>query len=185
MFRRKPNGIQRDHVDVHTLMVTDEARKLIDDLPYAKKVTVMLGALCHDFGKPATTKFFRRSLAFARARRSGNRADAFFFRYSGDLYFGRFRRARTDRSTRPLSSRAGNVLQIATRRRRVSPTCQKGRAGFIVSRGESRQLGQKSRLAAEGKMVQGGSARMVYRADARTECRTRSTETDFDGQTFD
>lgn len=45
-------------VDVHTLLVTDEAAKLIDDLPYAKKVTVMLGAICHDFGKPATTKFF-------------------------------------------------------------------------------------------------------------------------------
>ena len=45
-------------VDVHTLMVVDEARKLIDDLPYAKKIAVMLGALCHDFGKPATTKFF-------------------------------------------------------------------------------------------------------------------------------
>ena len=46
------------NVDVHTLMVVDEARKLIEDLPYAKKVTVMLAALCHDFGKPATTKFF-------------------------------------------------------------------------------------------------------------------------------
>lgn len=45
-------------VDVHTLMVTDEARKLIDDLEYAKQVTVMLGALCHDFGKPPTTEFF-------------------------------------------------------------------------------------------------------------------------------
>lgn len=45
-------------VNVHTLMVVDEARKLIDDLPYSKQVTVMLGALCHDFGKPATTKFF-------------------------------------------------------------------------------------------------------------------------------
>lgn len=45
-------------VDVHTLMVVDEARKLIDDLPHSKRVTVMLGALCHDFGKPATTKFF-------------------------------------------------------------------------------------------------------------------------------
>ncbi|MGI8668642.1 MAG: HD domain-containing protein [Aridibacter sp.] len=43
---------------MHTLLVVDEARKLIDDLDYAKKVTVMLGALCHDFGKPATTKFF-------------------------------------------------------------------------------------------------------------------------------
>ena len=46
------------NVDVHTLMVVDEARKLIDDLPYPKQVTVMLGALCHDLGKPATTKFF-------------------------------------------------------------------------------------------------------------------------------
>lgn len=46
------------NVDVHTLMVVDEARKLIDDLPFAKQVTVMLGALCHDLGKPATTQFF-------------------------------------------------------------------------------------------------------------------------------
>ncbi len=46
------------NVDVHTLMVVDEARKLIDDLEFAKQVTVMLGALCHDFGKPPTTKFF-------------------------------------------------------------------------------------------------------------------------------
>ncbi len=46
------------NVDTHTLMVVDEARKLIDDLIYAKKITVMLGAVCHDFGKPATTKFF-------------------------------------------------------------------------------------------------------------------------------
>jgi tRNA nucleotidyltransferase (CCA-adding enzyme) len=46
------------NVDTHTLMVVDEARKLIDDLEFAKQVTVMLGALCHDFGKPATTAFF-------------------------------------------------------------------------------------------------------------------------------
>jgi len=44
-------------VDVHTLMVVDEARKLIDDLPYERRVAVMLGALCHDFGKPRTTQF--------------------------------------------------------------------------------------------------------------------------------
>ncbi len=44
-------------VDVHTMMVVDEARRLIDDLPYEKKVSVMLGALCHDLGKPPTTEF--------------------------------------------------------------------------------------------------------------------------------
>jgi len=46
------------NVDKHTLLVVDRAKELIDDLSYPKKVTVMLGALCHDFGKPATTKFF-------------------------------------------------------------------------------------------------------------------------------
>ena len=42
----------------HSLLVVDRARELIDKLSYAKKVAVMLGALCHDFGKPATTQFF-------------------------------------------------------------------------------------------------------------------------------
>src|SRR5205823_4289568 len=45
-------------VDVHTLMVVDEARKLIDELDHARQVAVMLGALAHDFGKPPTTQFF-------------------------------------------------------------------------------------------------------------------------------
>ncbi len=43
-------------VFIHTGMVLDEARKLIDDLPRPKQLAVMLGALCHDLGKPATTK---------------------------------------------------------------------------------------------------------------------------------
>jgi tRNA nucleotidyltransferase (CCA-adding enzyme) len=45
------------NLDIHTWLVVDRAREQIDDLPYAKQVTVMLGALCHDFGKPATTEF--------------------------------------------------------------------------------------------------------------------------------
>jgi tRNA nucleotidyltransferase (CCA-adding enzyme) len=44
-------------VDVHSWLTVDRAREMIDDLPYARQVTVMLGALCHDFGKPATTEF--------------------------------------------------------------------------------------------------------------------------------
>jgi tRNA nucleotidyltransferase (CCA-adding enzyme) len=44
-------------VFVHSLLVVDRARELIEDLPYPKQVTVMLAALCHDFGKPATTEF--------------------------------------------------------------------------------------------------------------------------------
>src|SRR5207244_13067257 len=44
-------------VFVHTLLTVDRARELIDDLSYPKQVTVMLAALTHDFGKPATTAF--------------------------------------------------------------------------------------------------------------------------------
>ena len=44
-------------VFVHTRLVIDRARELIDDLSYPKQVTVMLAALAHDFGKPATTEF--------------------------------------------------------------------------------------------------------------------------------
>lgn len=55
---QEPEWHPEGDVDVHTLLVVDRARGLIDDLPYAKQVTVMLAALCHDFGKPPTTQFF-------------------------------------------------------------------------------------------------------------------------------
>lgn len=41
----------------HTLMVVDEAARLRDDLEHPRALTVMLGALCHDLGKPPTTEF--------------------------------------------------------------------------------------------------------------------------------
>ena len=40
---------------IHTLMVIDEARKRNADLDRARLATVMLGAVCHDLGKPNTT----------------------------------------------------------------------------------------------------------------------------------
>lgn len=54
---QEPEWHPEGDVDVHTLMVVDEARKLIDELDRARKVAVMLGALAHDFGKPPTTEF--------------------------------------------------------------------------------------------------------------------------------
>ncbi len=54
---QEPEWHPEGDVDVHTLMVANEARKLIDDLPYERQVAVMLGALAHDFGKPPTTEF--------------------------------------------------------------------------------------------------------------------------------
>ncbi|MEJ7619181.1 MAG: HD domain-containing protein, partial [Pyrinomonadaceae bacterium] len=54
---QEPEWHPEGTVDVHTWLVLDRARELIDDLAYPKRVTVMLGALCHDLGKPATTEF--------------------------------------------------------------------------------------------------------------------------------
>jgi tRNA nucleotidyltransferase (CCA-adding enzyme) len=52
-----PDWHPEGDVFVHTRLVVDRARENIDDLSYARKVTVMLAALAHDFGKPATTQF--------------------------------------------------------------------------------------------------------------------------------
>jgi tRNA nucleotidyltransferase (CCA-adding enzyme) len=54
---QEPEWHPEGDVWVHTLLVIDQARARIDDLPYPQQVTVMLGALCHDLGKPATTAF--------------------------------------------------------------------------------------------------------------------------------
>ena len=35
----------------------DQARTRVDDLPRPQQIAIMLGAVCHDFGKPATTMF--------------------------------------------------------------------------------------------------------------------------------
>lgn len=55
---QEPEWHPEGDVDVHTMMVADEARKLIDDLAYERRVAVMLAAIAHDFGKPMTTQFF-------------------------------------------------------------------------------------------------------------------------------
>ena len=54
---QEPEWHPEGDVWVHTLMVVDEARTRIEDLPRARQITVMLGALCHDLGKPPTTAF--------------------------------------------------------------------------------------------------------------------------------
>jgi tRNA nucleotidyltransferase (CCA-adding enzyme) len=55
---QEPEWHPEGDVWVHTLMVIDQARARIDDLPRWARIAVMLGAVCHDFGKPATTAFF-------------------------------------------------------------------------------------------------------------------------------
>lgn len=53
--QQEPEWHPEGDVWVHTLMVIDQARTRIDDLDRPDGITLMLGAVCHDFGKPATT----------------------------------------------------------------------------------------------------------------------------------
>jgi tRNA nucleotidyltransferase (CCA-adding enzyme) len=52
---QEPEWHPEGDVWVHTLQVVDQARRRIDDLARPQQLAVMLGAVCHDFGKPATT----------------------------------------------------------------------------------------------------------------------------------
>src|SRR5262249_786551 len=54
---QEPDWHPEGDVWVHTLLVIDEARTRIADLDRPQQITVMLGALCHDLGKPGTTAF--------------------------------------------------------------------------------------------------------------------------------
>ena len=52
---QEPEWHPEGDVWIHTLLVVDEARKRIDDLDRGRAAAVMLGAVCHDLGKPSTT----------------------------------------------------------------------------------------------------------------------------------
>jgi tRNA nucleotidyltransferase (CCA-adding enzyme) len=54
---QEPDWHPEGDVLVHTHLVCDSARGLVDELDYPRQLAVMLAALCHDFGKPSTTRF--------------------------------------------------------------------------------------------------------------------------------
>lgn len=53
---QEPEWHPEGDVWVHTLQAVDVAAGLVDDLDRPRKLVVLLGTLCHDFGKPLTTK---------------------------------------------------------------------------------------------------------------------------------
>jgi len=53
---QEPEWHPEGDVWVHTLQAVDVATGLIADLPKPKQLVVMLGTLCHDLGKPSTTR---------------------------------------------------------------------------------------------------------------------------------
>lgn len=55
--QQEPEWHPEGDVWVHTLQVIDQARSRVDDLPRPQRIAIMLAAVCHDLGKPATTAF--------------------------------------------------------------------------------------------------------------------------------
>jgi tRNA nucleotidyltransferase (CCA-adding enzyme) len=55
--QQEPEWHPEGDVWVHTLMVVDQATAQSRDLDQPRRTAVMLGAVCHDLGKPATTAF--------------------------------------------------------------------------------------------------------------------------------
>jgi tRNA nucleotidyltransferase (CCA-adding enzyme) len=55
--QQEPEWHPEGDVWTHTLLVIDEARTRNDELDRPRLITVMLGAVCHDLGKPLTTAF--------------------------------------------------------------------------------------------------------------------------------
>jgi tRNA nucleotidyltransferase (CCA-adding enzyme) len=54
---QEPEWHPEGDVWVHTLQVIDQARTRVPDLDRPRQLAIMLGAVCHDLGKPATTAF--------------------------------------------------------------------------------------------------------------------------------
>ena len=54
---QEPEWHPEGDVWIHTMLVIDTMRQRIDDLDKPDQVILMLGAVCHDLGKPATTAF--------------------------------------------------------------------------------------------------------------------------------
>ena len=52
---QEPEWHPEGDVWIHTMMVIDQARSRNGDLDRPRLITLMLGAVCHDLGKPATT----------------------------------------------------------------------------------------------------------------------------------
>lgn len=76
--QQSPKWHPEGDVYTHTRLVVREARRLVDGLPYPKQLAVMFAALCHDFGKPATTEWVDGDWR-ARGHEAAGRAPALAF----------------------------------------------------------------------------------------------------------
>ena len=133
---QEPEWHPEGDVWVHTLMVVDQARTRIDDLPHAKQVTVMLGAVCHDLGKPLDDRVRRRPDPVDGSRAGGRCAGARVARSTLNIHtIGGFDVRRRSRGSSPITSsrcrssrlsRQPGTARSAGWRRKWTSSCWRG-----------------------------------------------------------
>ena len=112
---QEPEWHPEGDVWVHTLMVVDEARGAIDDLDRPRKVIVMLGAVCHDLGKPPTTRVIDGRIRSLGHEEAGVERAAVLDRAERELDRWR-RRPRPGAGDRRASPESWRMAQVANRR---------------------------------------------------------------------
>jgi tRNA nucleotidyltransferase/poly(A) polymerase len=119
---QEPEWHPEGDVWIHTLMVIDEARSRISDLTRGPAVAMMLGAICHDLGKPAVTAFSDGRIRIDRARRRRCGAGDEPARSLECAHARRLRRAARGAGPGRAPSQAEHVQEITDtgQRRRVS-----------------------------------------------------------------
>jgi tRNA nucleotidyltransferase (CCA-adding enzyme) len=146
--RRNRSGIPEGDVWVHNLQVIDRARTRIDDLPRPQQLAVMLGAVCHDLGKPATTQFIDGRIRSLDHEEQGVPAGQRLLESPQRQRLRRLRRPQAGAGHHRAASQAGVVVQGARRgrRRRVPPAGAQGRPRAA---GAGREIGLRGPRAGQ------------------------------------
>ena len=110
---QEPEWHPEGDVWVHTLQVIDQARQRIGDLDRADQLIVMLGAVTHDFGKPATTAFLDGRIRSMNHEEEGRRARRGVSRSAERPFDRRQGRARPGARTGRAPSEARHAVQGA------------------------------------------------------------------------
>ena len=129
-------------------MVVDEARGAIDDLDRARKAIVMLGAVCHDLGKPPTTRVIDGRIRSLGHEEAGVEPADGAARSAERPFDRRLRRPRPGPGDRRASPEAGRLAQVADRcrRRRVPPAGAKVDLELLARRRAGRLPRPRRRL---------------------------------------
>ena len=135
-------------------MVIDEARKRIDGLDRGPAAAMMLGAVCHDLGKPATTAVIDGRIRSPGPRRGRRGARDGAARSLERAHARRLRRAPGRARPRRASPEAERRSEVADagQRRRVSPAGAEGRprAARAVRQGRLPRPRRRFRLLGDG-----------------------------------